>query len=444
VHLPLIELPLPPLLQVLLLLAIIILASKAAGAISKKLGQPAVLGELLVGLILGPTALNLLHWAPFDESARILEQLTAILPADQVAEIAADPHKMETFAFLPKWIKYLAELGVIFLMMLAGLETDLKEMKKVGLAAFLGATGGVALPFIAGTVISRYIGGFDWFPSIFIGTILTATSVSISAQTLLEMDQFRSKSGTTILGAAVIDDVMGIILLSVVVALHAAEGGGAAEPVWWILIKMVSFFGLAIWLGGKFVPKLIRWAEKWPGIEAGFAITLVIALFFAFAAEGIGKVAAITGSYLIGVVIAQNHDLAHKVVEKLSTLAYSFFVPVFFVSIGLEANAVSALKANPTLAIWIVVASIVTKIVGSGLGVKVVGFSLKESIQVGTGMISRGEVALIVANIGLAAGVINQDIFSVMVIMTLVTTLVTPLLLKVVYRGAVPVPDDIN
>lgn len=404
-HLSIMEFPPGPLLQVLLLFSIIILSSKAAGALSKRLGQPAVLGELLIGLILGPTALNMMHWAPFTET-ELLHGL----------------------------VKYLAEFGVIFLMFLAGLETDLKEMKRVGLAAFAGATGGVALPFLVGAVIARYIGHFEWFESIFIGTIMTATSVSISAQTLIELGQLKSKEGTTILGAAVVDDVMGIVLLSIVIALHGGQGGGVADPVWWVIIKMILFFAVGIGLGNYIVPRLLRWASRWEGTETMFAMAVVLGLLFAFGAEAFGKVAAITGAYLVGVLIAQHHDLSHQVVEKLSILAYGFFVPVFFVSIGLEANAVSALAANPALAIWLVIAAVVTKVIGSGFGVKLVGFSLTESIRVGTGMISRGEVALIVANIGLAAGVISQEVFSVMVIMTLVTTLVTPLLLRIVFK----------
>lgn len=415
VSLPIISFPLSPLLQVLLLFAIIIVASKSAGALSKRIGQPAVLGELLAGLILGPTALNLMHWAPFSEH-EVLEPL----------------------------VKYLAELGVIFLMFLAGLETDLKEMKKVGVASFVGATGGVLFPFVAGLLLARYVGGYDWFPSIFIGTILTATSVSISAQTLFELGRLKSKEGMTILGAAVIDDVMGIILLSFVVALHGASGGEAGEPVWWIVVKMAGFFGLAIVIGRKLVPSLLRWAGKWQGTETGFAMAIVLGLLFAFSAEAVGKVAAITGSYLVGVIIAQHHDLSHAVVERLQILAYGFFVPVFFVSIGLEADAVGAMQAAPLLAALIVVASIVTKVVGSGLGVHLAGFNRTESLRVGTGMVSRGEVALIVANIGLANKIITPEIFSVMVLMTLATTLVTPILLRMVFKdgGTAPVPTQ--
>jgi len=412
-HLSLIEFPLDPLLQVLLLFAVIILASKAGGALSKLLGQPAVLGELLVGLILGPTVLDMMNWAPFTEH-ELLEGL----------------------------VHYLAEIGVIFLMFLAGLETDLKEMKRVGLAAFTGATGGVALPFILGTLISRYIGGYEWFESVFVGTILTATSVSITAQTLLEMGKLKSKEGTTVLGAAVVDDVMGIVILSVVVALHGGGAGAASAPVWWVIVKMVLFFAVGILLGNYLVPRLLRWAAKWQGTETMFAMAIVLGLVFAFFAEAFGEVAAITGSYLAGVLIAQHADLSHEVVDKLSVTAYGFFVPVFFVSVGLQADAVSALLANPVLALWLVLAAIVGKLLGSGLGVKLVGFNTMESIRVGTGMISRGEVALIVPNIGLAAGVISPDIYSVMVIMTLVTTLVTPILLRIVFRsGPEGLPD---
>jgi len=404
-HLKLMDYPLSPLLQILLLLAVIIVTSKGAGALSKRLGQPAVLGELLVGLLLGPSLINLLHLPPFTS------------------------HEL-----LGETVKHLADLGVIFLMFLAGLETDLKEMKRVGTAAFLGASGGVIMPFIAGTLISRVVGGFGWYESIFVGTILTATSVSISAQTLLEMGQLRSKEGMTILGAAVIDDVMGIIVLSIVVAMHASSGGGGeAAPIWWVLIKMVGFFAVAIGLGDWLVPRLLRWAAKWPGTETLFAMSIVLGLLFAFSAEAVGKVAAITGSYLVGVLISRHGDLSHQISEKLGVLAYGFFVPIFFVSIGLQANAVEALKGNLNLIIWIVVASIVMKIVGSGLAVKLVRFTWMESLRVGIGMVSRGEVALIVASIGLTSGVIGLEVYSVMVIMTLATTLVTPLLLRLVF-----------
>jgi Kef-type K+ transport system membrane component KefB len=391
-------------LQAALALAIVIAASKAAGALSKKLGQPAVLGELLAGLLLGPTLINLLHFFPDSEHVHVV-------------------------------VKDLAELGVVFLMFMAGLETDLKEMRKVGVAALLGATGGVFLPLAAGLGISMAF-GYSFFESLFIGTILTATSVSISAQTLLEMGQLRSKEGMTTLGAAVIDDVMGIVVLSVVVAVHAAQGGaGGGTPVWQVLVQMVGFFAVAIAAGKWVVPPILKAVRKWPGEEVPFAFAIVLGLLFAVGAEVFGKVAAITGSYTLGVMIAQNHDLKHLLEEKFKVLAYGFLVPIFFVSIGLEGDLVAAMKGSGIAYMSLIVAAaIVTKIIGSGLGVKLVGFTWPESLRVGVGMISRGEVALIVAGIGLAAGVIDQGIFSVMIVMTLATTLITPLLLRVVFK----------
>lgn len=389
-------------LQLLALLALVITASKAGGALSKRAGQPAVFGELLVGLLLGPTLLNLLHYFP-------------------------DPGLHEV-------LKDFAELGVIFLMFLAGLETDLQQMKRVGLAAFTGAVGGVFLPLAAGHAIARGF-GYPHPESIFIGTVLTATSVSISAQTLFEMDKLRTKEGSTILGAAVIDDVMGLVLLSVVVALYGAGAGGhggGSIPV--ILVKLVLYLALGIGLG-YLVRRLLRLVDRWPGTEVLLALAVAVVLVYAFTAQQFGGMAPITGAYLAGIVIGQEERLKHQITEKLSIMAYGFFVPVFFVSIGLEANAREALGGSGlAFTALIVLAAILTKVVGSGLGVKAVGFTWPESLRVGTGMVSRGEVALIVAGIGLSAGLIGKEIFSAMVLMTLATTLVTPLLLRLVFR----------
>ena len=403
----------PSFLQVALLLAIVVTAAKGAGALSKRLGQPAVFGELLAGILLGPTLLDMLHWPVFGDQE-----------------------------YLARLTRDLAELGVIFLMFLAGLETDLQEMRKVGTAAFFGATGGVLLPFLGGTALGLAF-GFPAYESVFIGTILTATSVSISAQTLLELGRLRSREGTTILGSAVIDDVMGIVILSVVVALHQAAGGGAGAgagaaveaggtgSLLWILVRLVSFFAAVILLGRWLLPAVLRWAGRWPGTEPQFAMALVLGLLLAIAAEELGGVAAITGSYAAGVLLAQHDDLKHAVEERLAVLAYGFFVPIFFVNIGLEANLVEAVVSSglPFLLLILLVA-ILGKIIGSGLGVRPFGFGWMESLRVGIGMVSRGEVALIVAGIGLQQGVISQAVFSVMVVMTLVTTLVTPLLLR--------------
>ena len=417
----------PSFLQVAVLMAVVITAAKGAGALSRRLGQPAVFGELLAGILLGPTLLDVLHWPVFTD-AEYLGRLT----------------------------RDLAELGVIFLMFMAGLETDLGEMRKVGAAAFAGATGGVLLPFAGGTALGIAF-GFPLYESIFIGTILTATSVSITAQTLLELGRLRSREGTTILGSAVIDDVMGIVILSVVVALHQAglasgtggpglaagapEAGGTATgpggtgaglfPILLIILRMAVFFAAGIAAGRWVLPTLLRRAARWPGTEPQFAMALVTGLLLAVAAEELGGVAAITGSYLAGVMLTLHPDLKEALEERLSVLAYSFFVPIFFVNIGLEADLVDALAASgPAFVLLILAVAVAGKIVGSGLGVRPFGFGWLESLRVGIGMVSRGEVALIVAGIGLQEGVISQAVFSVMVVMTLFTTLITPILLR--------------
>ncbi|MDB4897085.1 MAG: cation:proton antiporter [Firmicutes bacterium] len=392
------------LLQLLALTALVITASKAGGALSKRIGQPAVFGELLVGLLLGPTLINLLHFFP-------------------------DPGVHAA-------VTDFAEIGVIFLMFLAGLETDLPQMRKVGAAAFVGAAGGVILPMAAGYAIALAF-GYPHSEAIFIGTVLTATSVSISAQTLFEMKQLRTKEGSTILGAAVIDDVMGLLVLSIVVALYGTGAGAGTQgggSILLILAKVILYIGAGIGLGYVVRP-LLRKADNWPGSEVLIALAVAVGLLYAFTAEHYGGMAPITGAYLAGIVIGQEGQLKHQITEKLSVIAYGFFVPIFFVSIGLEANARQALAGGGlAFTLWIVVAAVVTKVIGSGLGVKAVGFTWPESLRVGTGMISRGEVALIVAGIGLSSGVIGPEIFAAMVLMTLATTLVTPLLLRVVFK----------
>lgn len=391
-------------LQILLILAIIILASKAGGSLSHRIGQPAVFGELLMGLVLGPSVLNLLHLPIFGN------------PED-VAMV----------------VKIIAEIGVIFLMFLAGLETDLGEMRKVGLAAGVGGLSGVVFPFFAGLFISLAF-DFPLVESIFIGTIMTATSVSISAQTLIELGELKSKEGTTILGAAVIDDVLGILLVSFVVAFTVSSGGGSGTAgILLLLGKMVLYFVVSIVLGSRLLEGVTRWVEeRVSASEAVFAFAIVMMLIYSWAAEALGQVAAITGAYIAGILFSRTTFKA-AIEERVKTTAYGLLVPVFFVSIGLEANA-RTLQGSFLYAGLIILAAIVTKVLGVGVGTLFTRFTFLEALRTGTGMISRGEVGLIVANIGLAYGVINQEIFSTMAIMVLVTTMVTPPLLRGTFK----------
>ena len=399
-------------LQLLLVFGIIIAAAKLIGSLSAAIKQPPVFGEILVGLLLGPSVLNMMGWPIF------VAHGTEAVPA--VGEVVHD----------------VAEIGVILLMFIAGLETDLKGIIAVGKNAFWAAVGGVVLPMGFGTWFSMYM-GFPFTESVFIGTILTATSVSITAQTLLEIGALKMKEGSTILGAAVIDDVMGIIVLSLVVAFSInppqASGGisSAALPIAGLGLQIVLFFAVAVFIGAKFFDGILDYAVKLTSSHALFAMALVLCFLYAIGAEYFGKVAAITGSYICGVMMTRSKHF-EKIEHSAKTFAYPFFVPVFLVDIGLRANA-RELGGDIPFVIGIVLIAILTKVGGCMAGARATGFDNRESLRVGIGMISRGEVGLIVAGYGLGHAIIQKDVFSAMVIMVLITTLVTPPLLRMVF-----------
>jgi Kef-type K+ transport system membrane component KefB len=410
-------------LQLLLLLAFIITAAKIAGALAKRIGQPAVFGEILVGLLLGPTLLDILGWPLFAPHAG--------------AEGGTPFFEL---------IHDLAEIGVLLLMFVAGLETDLNEMRRVGKVAFWAAFGGVAFPMIGGAATAAAFGLPLFWDGIFIGTILTATSVSISAQTLMELGALRTREGSTILGAAVIDDVMGIIVLSMVVAFAKAAGTGVdLLQLSLIVVRILAFFAVAVFAGRFFTP-FLRWASRLEVSQGLLAAVLVIAFVYSWAAEYLGSVAAITGSYVAGVLFAQG-PFKKEIDEGIHPLTYSMFVPIFFISIGLRANG-RELGEQIAFTLILVLVAIVTKAVGCGVFARLFGFTTAESVRVGAGMISRGEVGLIVAGYGLANGIIGREVFSASVIMVLATTMVTPPLLRLTFprrpRARVTVEETIG
>lgn len=399
-------------LQVLLLLTIIVASAKLAGAAASRFSQPAVFGEILIGLLLGPTLLNVLGW-----------------PVFTVAATAHEPGTVAAVSLLGL-VRDLAEIGVILLMFVAGLETDLTEMRRVGHVAFWSAAGGVALPMVGGAITAWTFGLPLVWEGIFIGTILTATSVSISAQTLMELDALRSREGTTILGAAVIDDVMGIMILSVVAALARADGAAGGWSIVVTCARMLAFFMVA-WWAGRFFPAILRGARALRASQSILAAVIVVTFLYAWSAEYVGGVAAITGSYLAGLLFAQT-PFKSTIDAGIHPLTYSIFVPVFFVSIGLQANA-QALGTQLAFVIALVLVAIIAKAVGCAIGAAASGFNMTESVRVGVGMISRGEVGLIVAGYGLTNALIDRDVFSASVVMVLATTMVTPPLLKLVF-----------
>jgi Kef-type K+ transport system membrane component KefB len=388
------------LLSFTLALAIVVLAAKASGYLSVRLGQPAVLGELLIGLILGPTVLNMLHWP-----------------------VMGGGHLEETF-------HQLAHLGVLLLMFIAGLEVDLESMLQTGRPAVLAGTLGVVTPVVLGVLVVLPF-GFGFEDSLAVGLVLAATSVSISAQTLMELGVLRTRVGMGLLGAAVVDDVLAILLLSVFLALVTGGGGGAVAIVW-VLVRMVAFLAIAAALGILLIPRLAGIVDDLPISEGLLALAFVIALLYGWAAEALGGVAAITGAFLAGLIFART-PLRRPIEAGMRTLAYAWLVPIFFVSIGLGVNARGLGWSDLLLALAIIIVAVVSKVVGAGLGALWGGFSNRESLQLGVGMISRGEVGLIVAAAVVEANLLSDQVFAIIVIMVLATTLVTPILLRALY-----------
>lgn len=372
-------------IEVLLPLALILIGARLAGRFSQRLGMPAVLGELVAGLILGP---SLLGWVEMNET-----------------------------------LATVANIGVLLLMFIAGLETDTGQMQSVGRTSGYAALGGVILPFLGGFGLGMVF-GLDTASSLFLGTALTATSVSVSVEALRELGRLHSKEGLIILGAAVIDDVLGILLLSVVLGL----AGQGASPLL-ALSRIVIFFPAALIVGRLAVDPLVRWVSRHHAHEAGFALILALVLAYAWAAEALGGLAAITGAYVAGVLVARMPEAREWVVKGASVMGYGFFVPVFFVTVGLVTDVRTILLA-PWLTLVVVAAAVVTKGVGSAVGARLGGCSKQQASAVGAGMIARGEVALVMATLGLNSGLLDQTTFTVVVLMTVATTLVTPLLLK--------------
>ncbi len=388
-----------PFLELLLALTIILVAAKAAGYLSVLARQPSVLGELLVGLLLGPSLINMLHW-PFFESAVVYET-----------------------------ISLLSEIGVLLLMFVAGLELHLSELAHSSKVSGLAGMLGVLLPVSAGLGVGLLF-GYGWNESIFLGLTLGATSVSISAQTLMELKVLRSRVGLGLLGAAVFDDILVILLLSIFLAF--ATGSGGFIQVLLIFLKMALFFAASVAAGLWVLPWLVRRVSRLPISQGVLTLGLVIMFAYGLAAELLGSVAAITGAFLAGLMFARSPE-KERLERGMSALAYGLFVPIFFVHIGLSVNV----RTLDMQAIWllliIVVVAVLGKFLGSGWGARLAGFTWLEAAQLGAGMVSRGEVGLILATVGINSGFMNQNMFSQIVGMVLVTTLITPPLLRLLF-----------
>jgi Kef-type K+ transport system membrane component KefB len=373
--------------DLLAILALVVIGGKLAGQLGQRFGFPTAVGKIVLGLVIGPALLGIVH-----HEGPVVD---------------------------------LAQIGVIILMFLAGAETDLDTMRRVTVPAFSVAIGGVVLPFIGGLAIGVAF-HLSTSEAMFLGAILTATSVSISAQTLRELGRLRSMEGTTILAAAVIDDVLGIIVLAFV---FAATGGG--NPMMSIA-KMAIFLPVAFLLGQRLLVPLANKTMQHLRGEGQLAVLLGVALAYGWAAEHLGGVAAVTGAYMAGLIVAQT-DIGEEAAKGLNWLGYSFFIPIFFVAIGLQANFAS-LGSAPLLVAALLAVAIIGKVVGCYAGGRVARLSHTYSTRIGVGMMSRGEVALVVAAAGFQAGIVDEKLFSAAIVMTLVTTIMTPIALKLLYR----------
>ena len=382
----------------LLDLSIIILSTKILGLMTKKIHMPQVVGALMAGLILGPSMLGIVHETDF--------------------------------------ISKMAELGVIVLMFSAGLETDMKELKKCGKASLIIAIIGVIVPLIGGFAVAAFYNNNGQLlnmstgkllENIFIGVILTATSVSITVETLQELGTLKTRSGTAILGAAVIDDILGIIILTIITSLS-----NSSVHIGFILFKIFAFFAITIIIGLIFY-YVFNHLSKLHGPKRRISIYgLVFCLLMSFMAERFFGIADITGAYIAGIIISTTCE-SEYVSVKIDTISFLLLSPIFFANIGIKTTLN---VMNPSMLVFTVVlllVAILTKVIGCGLGAKLCKYTNGESIRIGVGMISRGEVALIVANVGVSMNLMPDKYFGPVIMVVIVTTLITPILLKLVY-----------
>ncbi len=395
----------------LLDIAIILASTKILGLFTKKVNMPQVVGALLAGVILGPACVGVLT---------------------------------ET-----DMIQNMAELGVIVLMFCAGMETDIEELKRSGKASFVIALLGVIVPLVVGGGVAYlfinngYIDTSDvtssvFLQSVFIGVILTATSVSITVETLKELGKLKTKSGNAILGAAIIDDILGIIALTIVTSLADTSVNIAV-----VLFKIVLFFVFCGVVGVIVYYAFKKWCEiSGKGMHRHAIIAFVICLVMAFCAEHFFGVADITGAFFAGLIISMTQK-DQFIASKFDVLSYLLLSPIFFASIGLKVELPKMGPAIIAFAAVITVVALLTKIIGCGLGAKVCGYKNYQALRIGVGMISRGEVALIVASKGAAVGLMSNNIMGPIIIVVVITTIITPILLKPVFnKEIVPIEEE--
>ena len=412
-----------PVISLFLVLGIIIGAARIAGSIARRFDQPRVLGELVIGVILGPTLLDILNTTVFG---------------------IGDAHLTET-------VIELAELGVILLMFKVGLEIHLDELLKVGVVAGLAGVLGAILP-VAMTLPVVMAFGYSWQSALFVGVTMAATSVSISAQVLIEIGVLRTKEGNALLATALIDDIVAILLVSLTIAItgpQEAEAAAAGDIVL-IVVRMFGYIIAAAALTWFVVPRFINWVDLQPDSRQSYAnaaVALIVMLVFGWSAEYFGGVAPITGAFIAGVGFSRARSGAKRDIDvAISNISYAFLVPIFFVSVGLQIDLSGfPVDALPLTALVLVIA-VISKIVGCGLGGRLGGFNNLESLRLGVCMISRGEVGLIIAALGLSTGILNarDPLFATVFMVILLSTVLTPPLVRRVFQIGEPQPVGDN
>lgn len=387
-------------LDILRQLAIIIIAAKFFGLLARKCKAPQVAGEIIAGLLIGPSLFNLVESSDF--------------------------------------LAGMAEIGVIILMFTAGLETNISDLKKTGIKATIIACAGVFVPLLLGTLLYMVFYGFssigteEFYKAIFIGTILTATSVSITVSTLREMGKLSGELGQTIMSAAIIDDVIGIIVLTVVIGFKKPDSN-----VTGVLLRTLAFFALAIVLG-IIIYKLFKWYDnRHPHTRRIPILGIALAFGLSYVADKYFGVADITGAYVAGVILCSLRD-SEYITQKMDTNSYIIFGPVFFCSIGLQTNVRTLDMTILWFSLAFVAVGLLSKVVGCGLTARFLGYRGHNALKVGVGMMTRGEVALIVAQRGLKAGMLEPAYFTAVILLIIISSILTPLFLKALYAKDPP------
>lgn len=378
-------------------LAIIIVCSKFFGLAAQKLKAPQVVGEIVAGLIIGPACLG--------------------------------------FVGNSDYLSLLAEIGVVMLMFGAGLETNMRDLLKTGPKALLIACAGVFVPLVGGTLLYSCFYGFSavgseqFYRAVFIGTIMTATSVGITVQTLKEMGRLKSSTGTLITSAAIIDDIIGIIVLTFVIGLKNPESKPTDVVIHTLLFIAFSFcLGFLTYFIFKYIDK------KYPHQRRIPILGLALCMFMAFAAEEFFGIADITGAYVAGLILCSLKD-SDYIARKVDINSYMIFGPVFFASIGLNTTFSGFTPSLLLFSIFFVMVALLTKIIGCGLTAKLLHYDFKSSLKVGVGMMTRGEVALIVAKKGLSEKMLDPKYFASVILLIIVSSILVPILLKLLYKG---------